>query len=154
MITVHSEAVDTGVRIRPATVSRYVTKVLSRHGVGEATVTVIFAPDDMVRKLKATYLHQDTTTDVLAFRLDDRDGETAATKPHHLEGEIYISPARARVNARTYGVTLGNELGRLIFHGCLHLLGYEDDTPSSRARMHAMEDALLEEVSPEDLLAS
>lgn len=154
MITVRSEVVDEDVHIRPATVKHYVKTVLFKHRVERASVTVIFAKDEMVRKLNATYLHQDAETDVLAFRLDDDGNRKTAGETHLLEGEIYISTERARENARDYGVTLGNELSRLIFHGCLHLLGYTDTTPSSRAEMHGMEDKFLKQVSPEDLLAS
>ncbi|MFQ6616919.1 MAG: rRNA maturation RNase YbeY [Fidelibacterota bacterium] len=152
MITVRSEVVDEVVHIRPATVRQYVELVLSRHEVQDATVTVIFATDEMVRRLKATYLHQDAYTDVLAFRLDENGDPNTPGQSLPLEGEIYISPRTAEENAQDWGVALDNELSRLIFHGCLHLLGYHDDTAASRSRMQAMEDSFLDEVSPEDLL--
>lgn len=153
MISVRSELVDEDVPIRPGTVRKFVKLVMSRHRIRDANVTVIFAPDEMVRNLKAEYLHEDAYTDVLAFRLDDNGNQPGPGKSLPLEGEIYISPRRARENAQTYGVTLGNELSRLIFHGCLHLLGYDDDTTTSRSKMRDMEDDLLTEISPEDLLA-
>lgn len=153
MIVVRSEVVDKGVHIRPAKVRHYIKMVLARHAVESARVTVIFTSDEAVRKLKKTYLHQDAYTDVLAFRLDDDEDPSSPAESHIMEGEIYISAGRAKENARDYGVSLSNELSRLIFHGCLHLLGYQDTTPSSQGKMRNMEDTFLKEVSPEDLLA-
>jgi len=43
-----------------------------------------------------------------------------------VEGEIYVNLDKAVRQARTYGVSPGNETARLVIHGTLHLLGYDD----------------------------
>jgi rRNA maturation RNase YbeY len=55
-------------------------------------------------------------------------------------GDIAISPATARRNARKYKRNLPNELQILILHGVLHLLGYDHET--DRGQMARIESRL------------
>jgi len=55
-------------------------------------------------------------------------------------GEIAISPAMARRNAKKYRRTLANEMRILILHGVLHLLGFDHET--DRGRMNRLEQNL------------
>jgi probable rRNA maturation factor len=52
-------------------------------------------------------------------------------------GDIAISPATARRNAKKYGRTLPIELQILMLHGVLHLLGYDHET--DRGQMNRIE---------------
>jgi rRNA maturation RNase YbeY len=69
-------------------------------------------------------------TDVLAFDLSD--GPDAP-----IEGEIYVSLEMAALQAREARVTFTNEVLRLVAHGFLHLLGFDDSTASQRSLMLA-----------------
>lgn len=62
-------------------------------------------------------------------------------------GEVIINEEQVRRQAREYGVSEAQELARVVAHGVLHLLGYEDETPEKRAQMKAIEDAVVREVS-------
>jgi probable rRNA maturation factor len=55
-------------------------------------------------------------------------------------GDIAISPATARRNAKKFRRTLSNELQILILHGVLHLLGYDHET--DRGQMTRIENQL------------
>jgi probable rRNA maturation factor len=66
---------------------------------------------------------------VLSFCFGDDD----------LLGEVYISPQRAAVQARRYGVSYEDELKRLLVHGLLHLMGYDHIKRAERAVMEAKE---------------
>ncbi len=50
-------------------------------------------------------------------------------------GDVVISYARARVQARAAGWRIADELELLAVHGILHLLGYDDRSPRARKRM-------------------
>jgi rRNA maturation RNase YbeY len=50
---------------------------------------------------------------------------------------------RVRENAKSLGVSLNNELHRVIFHGALHICGYKDKTNKDRAVMRSKEDHYL-----------
>lgn len=60
-----------------------------------------------------------------------------------VEGEIYISVDRIRENARKEGVSVKEELHRVIFHGALHLCGYKDKTQKDKSEMKRMENRYL-----------
>ena len=77
------------------------------------------------------YLNHDYATDVISFPL-----ENGAV----LEGEVYVNLDRARAQARVYGVSFSNEVARLVIHGTLHLVGYDDSTEKKAERMKAEED--------------
>ncbi len=87
-------------------------------GLGPGTVTVVFTDDQNIRVLNRRWRGKDRATDVLSFRLDARE---PGLPP--LLGEIYVSVERARVQARSAGITLNTELERLVRHGLLHLAG-------------------------------
>jgi probable rRNA maturation factor len=64
-----------------------------------------------------------------------------------IEGEVYVNLDRARSQARTYTVSFGDEVRRLLIHGTLHLLGYSDATARGKARMKEREDFFLTHLS-------
>ncbi|GAB4376576.1 MAG: rRNA maturation RNase YbeY [Calditrichia bacterium] len=98
------------------------------------SLAVIFVDDEYLRNLHREYLNDDSYTDVMTFNL----GEAA-----EIEGEIYISPERVKINAEKYRVQISDELARVIVHGLLHLKGYDDQTPRDRRQMRSKEDEIL-----------
>ena len=100
----------------------------------------IFGTDELLADLKKKYFHKDQFTDVIAFRLNDYN------KPN-VEGEIYISLPRAQDNAGTFNEPYEKEVSRLIIHGCLHLLGFNDESKKEKKEMTKMENDLLSQVS-------
>ncbi|MBX5439352.1 MAG: rRNA maturation RNase YbeY [Thermoflavifilum sp.] len=95
----------------------------------------VFCSDAYLLALNQQYLQHDTYTDILTFDL--------TTPPQLLEGEIYISILRVKENARKFGVPFPEELARVMFHGALHLCGYDDQDEKSRQLMRAKEEAYL-----------
>ncbi len=89
-----------------------------------------------MKKLNGTYLRRWTATDVLTFPLHEKGAKT-------ITGEIYVNLDQARRQARIYGVTIKAECARLVIHGALHLIGYDDATPRQKKRMTALEDRYL-----------
>jgi rRNA maturation RNase YbeY len=59
------------------------------------------------------------------------------------EGEIYISVEQAKAQAKQYNVSLMNEVLRLVSHGMLHLVGYDEDTVENKNEMHRLENLYL-----------
>lgn len=110
--------------------------VLRAEGCSDAEVSVVFIDSRRSRMLNRRFLRHDYVTDVLSFPLGM--GETP-------EGEVYVNLDRARQQARSYGVSFSNEVGRLVIHGVLHLLGYDDTTSAAQRRMKLKEDRYVEE---------
>lgn len=61
-------------------------------------------------------------------------------------GEIVVNEDQVRRQARGYGVSEAEEMARVVAHGVLHLLGYEDDTPEKREAMKAVEDSVVSKI--------
>ena len=82
-------------------------------------VNFIFVNDRQIHELNRQFLHRDRPTNVISFNSD----EPRLPREPRLLGEVYISRARAREQAREYGVSYASELRRLVLHGLLHLIG-------------------------------
>ena len=60
-----------------------------------------------------------------------------------LDGEIYISFDAIKINSEVYKTNINNELQRIVVHGILHLMGYEDNTKDKKEEMTKTEDFFL-----------
>ena len=125
-------------------VSSLLSHVMVSEGISQADLLLIFGDDDLLADLKKKFFGLNHYTDVIAFRLNEYDEK-------NVEGEIYISLPRAKENANKFNQSFYKELGRLIIHGGLHLLGYKDDTKKNKLEMKKKEDLYLEEVNWEKL---
>ena len=65
-----------------------------------------------------------------------------------VDGELYISSERAYENSILFGETHESEITRLIVHGSLHLLGYDDQSQNDLGKMKPLEDQYLAEILP------
>lgn len=99
------------------------------------SLTYIFCTDQYLRKLNRRFLNHDYYTDILTFVLSD--------KGNPLVSEIYISIDRVKENSQKLNIFQHNELLRVIFHGALHLCGYNDNTDRQKIRMRQKEDEYL-----------
>jgi len=116
-------------RLQP--IAKYVRRVLRKAKQRKARVNVIFVDSRLMRQLNRNYLSHDYGTDVLSFCLE---------KKGTLEGEIYINLDRARQQATMYKASFPNEVARLVIHGTLHLVGYDDRGRTKAAIMRREEE--------------
>ena len=98
-------------------------------------INVVLVDDDYLLEVNRKYLNHNYKTDVIAFDLND--GGT-------IDGEIYVSVDRAKVQAKRYRVNLYQEVLRLIIHGTLHLAGWEDTTRAEKLKMRKRENEYIE----------
>lgn len=110
--------------------------VYGNEGINSAKIALVFTDDEYLSELKKQFFQVDQLTDVIAFRLN----EYSEPEP---EGEIYISLERARENAGKFNVSFIQEVARLIIHGGLHLIGYDDESPIEKEKMNNKEDEYL-----------
>jgi len=103
------------------------------------SLEINFVSHETIRKVNSEYLSHDYSTDIITF---DYSNER-----NILDGEIIISLKDAEENSKKYQVTFDNELLRLIIHGILHLLGYDDITLSKRRVMKKAENAITDNLS-------
>ena len=109
--------------------------ILNDKDKNTANISIILTNDKKLLQLKNQYFQQNLLTDVITFNLEE-DGDP-------IEGEIYISLNRVSENAIKFKQDIGIELKRVIIHGILHLLGYDDQTPEEKKIMIRLEDHYL-----------
>jgi probable rRNA maturation factor len=95
-----------------------------------AEFTCLLTSDSEIRRLNRKFRDKDAATDVLSFpAAKGLDGAGV----NHL-GDVAISVERARVQAREEGHTVEEEIGVLMLHGVLHLLGMDHERDSGVMR--------------------
>ncbi len=115
-------------RISKKVVERYVARVM---GGRKARITVVFVASQRAKFINRTFLNHNYVTDVISFTLEHAPV---------LEGEIYVNLDRARSQAVEYGVSRACEIARLVIHGALHLIGFDDMQRGKARRMKTEED--------------
>ena len=112
----------------------WLEKVVSNENKKLGEIVVIICKDDYLLEKNIKFLNHDTLTDVISF-----DYST----DKNISGDIFISIDRVKENAKTYNVTFLKELDRVMVHGLLHLLGYNDKTKKDTKEMKNKENFYL-----------
>lgn len=93
-------------------------------------ISIIFCSDNYILDVNMKYLQHDYFTDIITF--DYCEG-------NRISGDLFISIDSVRENAIHYGVDFETELDRVMVHGVLHLIGYDDHSPEDIAVMREKE---------------
>ena len=102
-------------------------RVLRAEGVRDALLSIALVSNRRMAALNRAYLGRPGPTDVIAFGF----ARVGARGP--IVGDVYVAPDVARASARENGVSVREELARLVVHGTLHVLGYDHPEDDSRA---------------------
>jgi probable rRNA maturation factor len=100
-----------------------------------SSLSVSFINSAELKKINRDYLRHNYDTDIITFNYSRKQNE--------VDGEILISFEEAMRNARKYKVTYGKELCRLVTHGMLHLLNFDDNNKKNKKIMKRMENKLI-----------
>lgn len=98
-------------------------------------VNIIFCSDNYILDINQRFLQHDYFTDIITF--DYCEGAD-------LSGDLFISVDSVRENALEYGTEFDDELNRVIVHGVLHLIGYDDHTEEDISVMRSKENYYLD----------
>lgn len=149
------EAVNFGQRLRMvrriiASLVRHILICELPHCRCHLEVSLFICDDERIRELNATYLGRDRPTDVLSFPQLSMGELEHLKRPHKCTaavakplGDIVISIGAVQRQARRYKHSQIDELVRLVAHGLLHLLGYEDADDAKRRSMAKRERELI-----------
>ena len=100
----------------------------------ESDLSIALIGPGKMRKLNKRYLGKNRVTDVLAFGQSLKYKIKGARPKTQDLGEIVICPREIKKNAKRYNVNLEKELGRVLIHGILHLLGYDHEKNEKEAQ--------------------
>lgn len=97
-------------------------------------ISIIFCSDNYVLDINQKYLQHDYFTDIITFDYCEGD---------RLSGDLFISVDSVRENSVEFGTEFKDELNRVIIHGLLHLVGYDDHTEKDIKLMRSKENYYL-----------
>jgi len=102
-------------------------------------INYVFCTDNELLKINRDFLGHNYFTDIISFNL--------SKEKNKIEAEIYISVERVRENAEKLKESINQEIHRVIFHGTLHMIGYNDRTWKEKKLMRKKEDFYLSKYS-------
>jgi rRNA maturation RNase YbeY len=124
VVVVNDDGVS--VPLARARVGAIVRTVLRAERAGAARLSITFVSSRRIAALNWRHLAHRGSTDVISF------GLAPGAPGGPIGGDIYIAPDVARRNATAHGVSIREELTRLVVHGVLHVLGF--DHPDGNGR--------------------
>jgi probable rRNA maturation factor len=118
-------------------------KILNIVAAGEAAainqVSVIVTDDIVLNRLKKQFFQEDVLTDTISFQYH----ETGSP----IDGEVYLSLDRIKENAQKYNNNFKDELVLVLIHSFLHLIGYDDQTPTEKKTMNHLQQSYQKKIS-------
>lgn len=112
---------------------KWIINILSKESISIEEINIIFTTDTFLLELNKKYLEHNYFTDILTFPFQQDP----------LQTDLYISIDRVKENALDLSVPFEFELRRVMIHGILHNLKYDDHTEDDIAKMRAKEEACL-----------
>ena len=116
-------------------ISLWLNNVTEEEGRQIGELVYVFCKDDYLLERNIQFLNHNTLTDVITFDY---------CKGKIVNGDILVSTERVTENSKIYKVNYLTELHRVMVHGLLHLLGYNDKTEKEEQEMQKKEDYYLE----------
>ena len=113
----------------------WLINVANLEGYKIKNVVYVFLSDDELKSLNVKYLKHDYYTDVISF--DESNNNL-------IKGNIAISIDRVKDNSNTFSSLFDDELKRVIIHGVLHFMGFNDKTDDEKSLIRKKEDSALE----------
>ena len=95
-------------------------------------IQYIFCTDDYLLQINTEFLEHDFFTDIITFDYTSDNGAK-------ISGDLFISVDRVRENSDKMKLEFNDEMSRVMLHGVLHLIGYEDKTKNQIAIIRAKE---------------
>lgn len=118
-------------------IKSWIKRVIETENQKVGQVDIIFCSDEYLLEMNTKYLNHNYLTDIITFGLSE--------DPKKISGDLFISIERVEENSQTYNTTFDEELRRVIVHGVLHLIGYDDKQKSDKQVMTGKEDIYLSE---------
>lgn len=120
---------------RPKEHTDWIIELIERNGAVPGALNIIFVSDDKLLEMNKIYLSHDFYTDIITFQYKEFDG---------LSGDLFISSDRVLENAEAHKCNLNEEVRRVIAHGILHLMGYNDKSEAEKLTIRRLENEALE----------
>jgi len=112
---------------------QWLSQIAKSENKAISCIEYVFCSDNYLLEINKTHLNHDYYTDIITFPLSNDP----------IEATIFISIDRIKENSEQYKEIFIDELHRVIAHGLLHLIGYNDKTEEERKVMREKENEVL-----------
>jgi rRNA maturation RNase YbeY len=129
-ISFHSEGVKAKTPSKRL-LKAWIKEFVANHSKKVGEIAFIFCDDEKILEVNRNFLQHDYYTDIITFDYCEGD---------NVSGDIYISVERVQENAVIHNVNYNIELLRVLAHGVLHLIGFQDKEVKLKAEMTRNED--------------
>lgn len=132
MISFFTEGVDYTLKDK-LKIKRWIQQTVASESKKTGDINIIFCSDEYLLEVNKQYLNHDYYTDIITFNYNT----------DKINGDLFISLDRVADNANQNNVPRETELLRVIIHGVLHLLGYNDKTAKEEKEIRTKEDSCI-----------
>ena len=115
----------------------WIKKVITCENKEIGEINYIFCSDEYLLERNLKYLNHDTLTDIITFNY---------CKEKIINSDIMISIDRVKENSTNFDNSFTEELHRVMIHGILHLIGYDDKTEKEKNLMREKENFYLKKL--------
>ena len=119
----------------PQQTIEWIERIVENEGKQITHINYIFCSDEYLHNLNLKHLNHDFYTDVITFDLSN--------EARTIEADIFISIDRVEENSKSLKNHFDHELHRVMIHGVIHLLGYNDKSEEDKHVMRKKEDSCL-----------
>ena len=114
---------------------KWINEIIKVNDAQLKSINYIFCSDEYLLNINREYLDHDYYTDIISFPFSET--------PDPIQGDIFISIERVIENASDNKTMFEQELLRVMSHGLLHFLGYQDKSDKDQALMRNTEDKMM-----------
>ena len=113
---------------------RWIKEWIAKNYKDPGILSFVFTSNERIRLINQEYLNHNYFTDVITFDYTEED---------LISGDVFISVDEVKRNADYYGANIDEELRRVMIHGVIHLLGYQDGNEEEKRIMRKKENEAL-----------
>lgn len=114
-----------------------VRKIELGENVRYQNLEIVFVDEKEIVEINEEHLDRDYITDIITFRYDED------TSNQQIEGTLYCCAPRIKEQGKEFAKSEREEFLRVVIHGFIHLIGYDDSTDDQKAIMTNLEDKYL-----------
>jgi rRNA maturation RNase YbeY len=122
-------------KIAKSSILNLINNLKSELNLNFSSFIVNFVSEEEILDINKRFLDHNYATDIITFDYSENN--------HSIDAELFISYREAEHNSRRFRVTEEQEITRLIIHGILHLIGFDDKMKKDRIKMKKTENELV-----------
>ncbi len=130
----HNEDVKIEVKEKER-IRKWIEDTVKSEGKKGETINIILTSNSNILSLNKKYLNRNYMTDIIAFNYN---------RENIISGDLFLNPDTIKKNAKKYKTIFAEEINRVIIHGVLHLIGYDDKKEEEKKVMREKENFYLD----------